>query len=217
VFSPSPRGCDGFGREFSSLNDKDLGGNEIIDVIYAAKYISKKPYLIAFALAFPLFIIGISPFIFYYGFGFDISLSEIGLGVFGDGNLFGFMVSDETGKTAGPFGLGATILGLSVPLSIALFFSIAYRMKTKELIKARNASKNLENEFASSLFQLGNRLGDGTPAEMAFGKVAESTRHQKTHEFFSLVNQNIAQGGMSLEKAIFDRKKGALLSFPSNL
>ena len=42
VFSPSPRGSDGFGREFASLNDKDLGGNEIIDVIYAAKYISDR-------------------------------------------------------------------------------------------------------------------------------------------------------------------------------
>jgi dipeptidyl aminopeptidase/acylaminoacyl peptidase len=42
VFSPSPRGSSGFGREFSSLNDKDLGGNEIIDVIYAAKYVSKQ-------------------------------------------------------------------------------------------------------------------------------------------------------------------------------
>lgn len=40
VFSPSPRGSSGFGREFSALNDKDLGGNEIIDVIYAAKFIS---------------------------------------------------------------------------------------------------------------------------------------------------------------------------------
>jgi dipeptidyl aminopeptidase/acylaminoacyl peptidase len=40
VFSPSPRGSDGFGREFSSLNDKDLGGNEIIDIIYAGKFIS---------------------------------------------------------------------------------------------------------------------------------------------------------------------------------
>jgi dipeptidyl aminopeptidase/acylaminoacyl peptidase len=42
VFSPSPRGSDGFGREFASLNDKDLGGNEIIDVINAAKYISDR-------------------------------------------------------------------------------------------------------------------------------------------------------------------------------
>ena len=42
VFSPSPRGCGGFGREFAALNDKDLGGNEIIDIIYAAKYISER-------------------------------------------------------------------------------------------------------------------------------------------------------------------------------
>ncbi|KAA3610581.1 MAG: S9 family peptidase [Calditrichaeota bacterium] len=42
VLSPSPRGSSGFGREFSALNDKDLGGNEIIDVIYAAQYISEK-------------------------------------------------------------------------------------------------------------------------------------------------------------------------------
>ena len=42
VLSPSPRGSDGFGREFYSLNDKDLGGNEIIDIIYAGKYISEK-------------------------------------------------------------------------------------------------------------------------------------------------------------------------------
>jgi len=42
VFSPAPRGCSGFGREFSALNDRDLGGNEIIDIIYAGKYISEK-------------------------------------------------------------------------------------------------------------------------------------------------------------------------------
>ena len=62
-----------------------------------------------------------------------------------------------------------------------------------------------------------NRLGDGLPAEIAFGKVAESTKYQKTHDFFSLVNQNIQQSGMSLESAIFDRKRGALIFFPSPL
>lgn len=42
VLSPSPRGSSGFGKEFSAMNDKDLGGNEIIDVFYAAKYVSEK-------------------------------------------------------------------------------------------------------------------------------------------------------------------------------
>lgn len=41
-FSPSPRGSSGFGKDFAALNDKDLGGNEIIDINYAAQFISKK-------------------------------------------------------------------------------------------------------------------------------------------------------------------------------
>lgn len=42
VLSPAPRGSSGFGKDFYAMNDKDLGGNEIIDVFYAAKYISEK-------------------------------------------------------------------------------------------------------------------------------------------------------------------------------
>ena len=42
VLSPAPRGSYGYGQEFAALNDKDLGGNEIIDIIYAGKYISKQ-------------------------------------------------------------------------------------------------------------------------------------------------------------------------------
>ncbi|MDR2810232.1 MAG: prolyl oligopeptidase family serine peptidase [Tannerellaceae bacterium] len=45
VLSPSPRGSDGFGRDFVALNDKDLGGNEIIDIIYSAQYISEKLHI----------------------------------------------------------------------------------------------------------------------------------------------------------------------------
>lgn len=39
TFSPSPRGCSGFGAEFSALNDGDLGGDEIVDVMYAARWL----------------------------------------------------------------------------------------------------------------------------------------------------------------------------------
>jgi dipeptidyl aminopeptidase/acylaminoacyl peptidase len=40
VLSPSPRGSDGFGRDFAAMNDGDLGGDEIVDIIESAKYIS---------------------------------------------------------------------------------------------------------------------------------------------------------------------------------
>ncbi|OAV68346.1 Prolyl tripeptidyl peptidase precursor [Bacteroidales bacterium Barb6XT] len=42
VLSPAPRGSFGFGRDFAAMNDKDLGGNEIIDIICSAGYISGK-------------------------------------------------------------------------------------------------------------------------------------------------------------------------------
>lgn len=42
VLSPAPRGSSGFGKDFFALNDKDLGGNEILDIIEAAKFISNK-------------------------------------------------------------------------------------------------------------------------------------------------------------------------------
>ncbi|MEM7261428.1 MAG: prolyl oligopeptidase family serine peptidase [Planctomycetota bacterium] len=46
VFSPAVRGSDGFGAEFESLNDGDLGGDEIVDVIAAAEWLFReKGYL----------------------------------------------------------------------------------------------------------------------------------------------------------------------------
>ena len=42
VFSPAVRGSWGFGADYYSLNDKDLGGNEIIDLIFAGRYLCEK-------------------------------------------------------------------------------------------------------------------------------------------------------------------------------
>ncbi len=42
VLSPAPRGSEGFGRDFEGLNDKDMGGDEAIDIINCAKFISAK-------------------------------------------------------------------------------------------------------------------------------------------------------------------------------
>jgi len=41
TFSPAPRGSSGFGAEFAALNDADLGGDEIVDIIYAAKWLEQ--------------------------------------------------------------------------------------------------------------------------------------------------------------------------------
>ena len=182
------------------------------------KFKSKKPYLKAFLIALPFILLGLLPFIFHYtnlpeliGLKKDYTFSEIGLSFLGETKLFHF----EDGK--GPFGMFAVLLSLFIPLGIALFFSIAYKEKTEELIKAREKTKNLEQEFTNSLFQLGNRIGDGMPAEIAFSHIADSTKGQVTEGFFRTVNLNIQQLGMSLEQAIFDRKRGAIIYYPSAL
>jgi dipeptidyl aminopeptidase/acylaminoacyl peptidase len=42
VVSPSVRGSSGFGRDFSALNDKDLGGDEIVDLFWIARWLEQR-------------------------------------------------------------------------------------------------------------------------------------------------------------------------------
>jgi hypothetical protein len=117
----------------------------------------------------------------------------------------------------GPYGLGAALLSSFMPLAVGLGVGLYYKVRTKNVLKIRDESKKLEAEFASALFQLGNRLGDGYPAEIAFGKVAEAIPDTISGQFFGLVESNLAQAGMSLEQAIFDPEHGALRQYPSDL
>ena len=121
------------------------------------------------------------------------------------------------GKTVGPFGLGAAILSFGITLAFGLGIGIYYKLRSKNLIEIRENTKKLENEFASALFQLGNRLGDGLPAEIAFGRVAEVMKDTTSGNFFRIVSINISKLGMSVKEAIFNEKSGAMLYFPSNI
>lgn len=198
-----------------------------------SQFVSRKPWIKAGLIALPLLIIGFLPFIFQMqfltaplGLQSDYTFQELGLPFFQNSQmkLFDFKCADASealpcrasGKV-GPFSPLGVLLSLCVPLAIALFFALGYQGKTKELIKARDETKALEKEFTNSMFQLGNRLGDGIPVEIAFAKVAATTQGQRTQSFFALVNQNIQQLGMSAEQAIFNPKRGALIYYPSAL
>jgi len=186
------------------------------------KFASSKPWLISGLICIPLFILGLLPFILQsslitnlLNLKSDYTFGQLGLPFFQDQFLFDFKTVGSS--TVGPFGLAGIMLSLFIPLSIASYFSMAYKLKTKEIIKSRRETKELEKEFTSTLFQLGNRLGDGVPAERVFAKVAESSQGQKTQSFFSLVNQNIQQMGMPIEQAVFNNQRGAIIYYPSAL
>ncbi|PIN91130.1 hypothetical protein COU57_01850 [Candidatus Pacearchaeota archaeon CG10_big_fil_rev_8_21_14_0_10_32_14] len=214
------------------LTDKVLmqrpGGHGEITLLeknpYYSEYTDKKVYVTTFLILLPFFIIGLIPLIFHYtplpemiGLQKDYTMGQLGLGIFGEESFFFDYKTAETGKVTGPFGLGALICSLFIPLGVALFFAISFRKRTKKLIVHRDNTQQLEVEFTSSLFQLGNRLGNGVPPELVFGKIGESSKGLKTEEFFNKVHYNIARNGMSVERAIFDEQRGALIYYPSQL
>lgn len=187
------------------------------------KYKSNAGYWKGLLYGLPLLIVGLIPFLWRYtaiptwlGTTRDYSWSQLGLGFLGDSGVFGIL-TDSAGGLSGPFGAGALLLSLLVPVGIAIIFVVAFKEKTKDILVTRDKYKEVEAEFTSSLFQLGNRLGDGTPAETAFSKVMDSVKGTATEGFFRIVNENIGQLGMSLERALFDSRRGAVVFYPSEL
>jgi hypothetical protein len=117
----------------------------------------------------------------------------------------------------GPYGIGSSLLSLVVVLGLGLSFGLFFSLRSKNVIKIREKTKELEEEFSSALFQLGNRLGDGLPAEIAFARVAETMRGTVSGDFFALAEKNITSLGMGLEQSLFDQRVGAVVKFPSNV
>ncbi len=122
-----------------------------------------------------------------------------------------------TGETIGPFGLGATLLSLLIPTGIALGLGTYYTARSKRIMTIREETKKLETEFRGAIFQLGNRIGGGMPAEMAFGEVSRSLKGTPTSKFLGIVDRNIRSLGMNLQDAIFNDKTGAIIAYPSSL
>ncbi len=196
-------------KKYSNFSIK-LGSKEMI----------LSPAFIATTLFIVLFIIGFSPPILHY---FIQDEAGIGFGSLDESStcLKSFCLLDyrqsASGQLVGPFGLGASLLSLLITLSFGLSLGIYFRLRSRKVIDIRRKTEELEQEFSSGIFQLGNRLGDGTPAESSFDKVGRSMQGTISGNFFSLVGMNIRRLGMSVSQAIFDPKQGALLFFPSKL
>jgi len=123
----------------------------------------------------------------------------------------------EVQSRLGPFGIGATILSLVAVASFGVGLGLYFSLRAKNVIKIREETRNLEDEFSSALFQLGNRLGDGIPAEIAFAKVGQNMQGSVSGDFFNLAERNMTKLGMGLEQALFDPKVGAVTTYPSKV
>jgi hypothetical protein len=165
--------------------------------------------LLLFASLLPLMLHSIAPDPSY-----DIPLT---LGIDLPWKMLEYREDPNTGELVGPFGMGASLLSLAFPLALAFGIGLYFKLRSQNVIKIRNETRKLEDEFASALFQLGNRLGDGLPAEIAFSKVAEVMPDTVSGNFFHIVATNIAKLGMGVRDALFNPRTGALVYFPSNI
>ncbi|MAG47116.1 hypothetical protein CL617_00800 [archaeon] len=171
------------------------------------------PFWISLILGFTIAIIGVFPLLLHFsGVDFQFLGSN-----FIDYRLEGGQPCALGETCYGPFGAGAVLLSLFFPLGIAIGIALYYKIRTRKLIILRNETKKLELEFSGGLFQLGNRVGDNIPMEVAFGEVGESMKGTPTGNFFSKVYNNIKKIGTSLDQAIFNKDYGAIWYYPSSL
>ena len=124
---------------------------------------------------------------------------------------------DDGSYEYGPYGVYPALFSLFIPLAFAFGIGYYLRLKYRNVLSTRNKTKELELQFPSATFQLGNRINEGISAELAFGAVADTMRGTEAGEFFSKVDRNIKFSGMSVENALFDEEKGAIMEYPSEL
>src|SRR3989344_6069485 len=219
----------GYGESDISEYNPELRKKKKIEIkLWKTFYIS--PLYLSLAVFLVLFIIGISPLLaasaidvpegsdIFPDLCFERSLSLFNPIKKESKSIACFLEYRKVGEEfVGPFGLGATLLSLFVVISFGIGIGYYFKKKSQGVITIRDNAKKLEDEFASALFQLGNRMSDGIPVEMAFPRVAASLEGTPSGSFFSLVSYNISRLGKNLEEAIFDPQTGAVKHVPSNV
>lgn len=234
------------GREILSTRPTGYGGVDLTNISsrsekekvnfnFNSQSFSITPFAATFFIGIILFVIGIIPLLvhsanpnFDYIIGVD---SEDKILVSSSENMESGSVAyfkfldyrkqvlngEPTDILIGPYGLGSSLLSLFIPLAFGVGLGLYYKWKTTDLEKIREETEKLEQEFASALFQLGNRLADGVPAEIAFSNVAKVMHGTKSGQFFEKISINIVKLGMGIDDAIFDSKVGAINDFPSSI
>ncbi len=208
---------------YGDTTEENAKKKETIDIDLGISKISLKPSNISFIIVGLFLLIAFSPMIINnVNPDFDQQFSDYGArtftlyhDVFEEIRLLDYRTRD--GRTEGPFGILATLASLGFTLAAGLGLGLYYKLKSSDVIKIKQRTKKLEDEFAGSLFQLGNRLEDGYPTEIALGKVSETLEGSPSGEFFKKAADNIQRLGMDVEDAIFNENTGAIKDFPSSL
>jgi len=106
---------------------------------------------------------------------------------------------------------------LSIVFGIGLGIGVTKILGNYKRQKEEKKLEEIESEFPTALFELGNKISGGTPIELALDQAADSTQDLKISELFSVSSNNINNLGMTFKQSIFDPKYGSLSQFPSQM
>ncbi|MCW1296355.1 MAG: hypothetical protein OH319_01600 [Candidatus Parvarchaeota archaeon] len=103
------------------------------------------------------------------------------------------------------------IIGISLTIFTYTKLASFQRMRVwKKIIE-------VEREFTDASFQLGNRISEGFPPEIAVEKVGNIMKKTEISNFFNVILVNMHKIGLSFDAAIFDKKYGAINLYPSRI
>jgi hypothetical protein len=109
------------------------------------------------------------------------------------------------------------IISMFVILGIALSISAYLILTNIQRNQIQKSIQKTESQFEVAMFQLGNRISGGTPTELAVEKCIDDMKDLEIAGLFRLTLRNIRNLGMTFEDALFNRKWGSLLFYPSML
>ena len=112
---------------------------------------------------------------------------------------------------------GDVFYSLFLVLAVAATIIVYAKLSTSARVKKRSEIKSVENDFEYAVFQIGNRLAEGVPSEVALMKTAKTMKESQVSNFVKRIALNISKLGMDLRRAIFDKVYGALKAYPSAL
>jgi Flp pilus assembly protein TadB len=171
----------------------------------------------------PVWPIGVAVFMIFSFYGFVGYLSTMGAG---DGLLLMYPAGEINTAVIPSIYLqeGGTLAPLPMLMrSVSIIFGLGVGIGTVKTLgnlerkKAEDRLSNIEDQFPSALFELGNKISGGTPVELALEDAAEATSELEISDLFSKASENVTEMGMTFEQAVMDKQYGALRQFPSQM
>ncbi len=110
-------------------------------------------------------------------------------------------------------------LAFSCFLTLGVGFALAtyFILSNYQRVRIQGDVQKTESEFELALFQLGNRMSGGTPAEVALEKSINDVKDMNISGLFTMTLRNMRNLGMTFRDALFHPKWGSVAYYPSRL